>query len=125
MARFPGRTGDEIRALQPAARDAWAEIEGSVLRSGLVDQTLKELCFRFLANDPDAREIERFAGRERAALEWTNAIAFDSDKADDALWSRLHSLFSEPELVDLGCAVGFELGRQHWRRSVGLPARGA
>jgi len=125
MARFPGRTGDEIRALQPAARDAWAEIEGSVLRSGLVDQTLKELCFRFLANDADAREIERFAGRERAALEWTHAIAFDSDKADDALWSRLHSLFSEPELVDLGCAVGFELGRQHWRRSVGLPARGA
>jgi alkylhydroperoxidase family enzyme len=125
MARFPGRTADEIRELQPAARDAWAEIEGSVLRSGLVDQTLKELCFRFLANDPAAREIERFAGRERAALEWTNAIAFDSAKADDALWSRLHSLFSEPELVDLGCAIGFELGRQHWRRSVGLPARGA
>ena len=73
----------------------------------------------------DDREIERFAGRERAALEWTHAIAFDSDRADDALWSRLHSLFSEPELVDLGCAVGFELGRQHWRRSVGLPARGA
>ena len=125
MARLDGRTGDEIRALQPAAREAWAEIETNVLLSGVVDQTLKELCFRFLANDPDAREIERFAGRERAALEWTHAIAFDSDRADDALWSRLHSLFSEPELVDLGCAVGFELGRQHWRRSVGLPARGA
>ncbi len=125
MARLVGRTGDEIRALQPVAREAWAEIEGSVLRAGLVDQRLKELCFRFLANDADAREVERFAGRERAALEWTQAIAFDSDKADDALWSRLHSLFSEPELVDLGCAIGFELGRQHWRRSVGLPARGA
>jgi hypothetical protein len=125
MARFLGRTADEIRALQPAARDAWAEIEESVLRSGLVDQTLKELCFRFLANDPAAREVERFAGRERVALEWTKAIAFDSDKADDALWSRLHSLFIEPELFDLGCAIGFELGRQHWRRSVGLPARGA
>jgi len=124
MARLAGRTGDEIRALQPAAREAWAEIEGSVLRAGLVDQTLKELCFRFLAND-DTLEIERFAGRERAALEWTQAIAFDSEKADDALWSRLHTLFSEPELVDLGCAIGFELGRQHWRRSVGLPARGA
>jgi len=125
MARLAGRTGDEIRALQPAARQAWAEIEGSVLRAGLVDQRLKELCFRFLADDADALEIERFAGRERAALEWTQAIAFDSDKADDALWSRLHTLFSEPELVDLGCAIGFELGRQHWRRSVGLPARGA
>ena len=124
MARFAGRTGDEIRGLQPAAREAWAEIEAGVLRSGVVDQYLKELCFRFLANDPDVREPERLTGRERAALEWAYSIAFDSGKADDALWSRLHSLFSEPELVDLGCAIGFELGRQHWRRSVGLPGRG-
>jgi alkylhydroperoxidase family enzyme len=125
MARLAGRTGDEVRALQPAARDAWAEIEANVLRSGVADRSLKELCFRFLANDPDVRVVERFAGRERAALEWAYAIAFDSAMADDALWSRLHSLFSEPELVDLGCAIGFELGRQHWRRSVGLPGRGA
>jgi alkylhydroperoxidase family enzyme len=125
MARIAGRTGDEIRALQPAARESWAEIEANVLRSGVVDQPLKELCFRFLADDPEVQASERFAGRERAALEWAYAIAFDSAKADDALWSRLHALFSEPELVDLGCAIGFELGRQHWRRSVGLPGRGA
>jgi alkylhydroperoxidase family enzyme len=125
MARIAGRTGDEIRALQPAARESWAEIEANVLRSGVADQPLKELCFRFLADDPEVQGPERFAGRERAALEWAYAIAFDSAKADDALWSRLHSLFSEPELVDLGCAIGFELGRQHWRRSVGLPGRGA
>jgi hypothetical protein len=125
MARLTGRTGEEIRALQPAARDAWAEIEANVLRSGVADQSLKELCFRFLADDEEVREPERFSGRQRAALDWTYAIAFDSAKADDALWSRLHSLFSEPELVDLGCAIGFELGRQHWRRSVGLPGRGA
>ncbi len=124
MARLDGRTGDEIRALQPAAREAWAEIETNVLLSGVVDQTLKELCFRFLAGDTDVRRPERYAGPERVALEWTYAIAFDSEKADDGLWSRLHSLFSEPELVDLGCAIGFELGRQHWRRSVGLPPRG-
>ena len=125
MARLHGRTADEIRALQPAARDAWAEIEVSVLRSGVADQALKELCFRFLADDADTREPDRFTGRERAAIDWAYAIAFDSSKADDALWSRLHSLFTEPELVDLGCAIGFELGRQHWRRSVGLPGRGA
>jgi len=125
MPRLAGGTGDEMRALQPAAQEAWAEIEASVLRSGVADQSLKELCFRFLADDADARDPERFEGRERAALEWAYAIAFDSAKADDALWSRLHSLFSEPELVDLGCAIGFELGRQHWRRSVGLPGRGA
>jgi hypothetical protein len=122
MARLPGRTASEVRALQPAARDAWAEIEANVLRSGVAHQTLKELCFRFLANE--VIDVETYAGRERLALEWTYAIAYDSAKADDALWSRLHAEFSEPELVDLGCAIGFELGRQHWRRSVGLPARG-
>jgi alkylhydroperoxidase family enzyme len=125
MPHLPGRTGDAIRALQPAAHDAWAEIEANVLRSGIVDQSLKELCFRHLAEDPEVRDPERFSGRERAALEWSYAIAIDAAKADDALWSRLHALFTEPELVDLGCAIGFELGRQHWRRSVGLPARGA
>jgi len=122
MPRLPGRTATEIRALQPAARDAWAEIEANVVRSGVADQSLKELCYRFLAKE--VTDIERFGGRERLALEWAYAIAYDSAKADDALWVRLHANFSEPELVDLGCAIGFELGRQHWRRSVGLPARG-
>ena len=119
--KLTGRTAAEMRALQPDARAAWDEIERNVLRSGVADQKLKELCFAYLANEIDP---ERYTGRERMALDWTYAIAYDSDKADDALWRQLHETFTEPELVDLGCAIGFELGRQHWRRSVGLPARG-
>jgi alkylhydroperoxidase family enzyme len=122
MPRLAGRTAPEIRSLQPAARDAWAEIEANVLRAGVADQALKDLCFRYLARE--ITDVEPYRGRERLALDWAYAIAFDSTKADDALWSRLHAAFNEPELVDLGCAIGFELGRQHWRRSVGLPARG-
>ena len=121
MARLPGRTASEIRSLQPAAREAWDEIDANVLRSGVVDQTLKELCFAYLAGEVVA---DGYSGRERLALDWAYAIAYDSDKADDDLWRRLHDAFSETELVDLGCAIGFELGRQHWRRSVGLAARG-
>jgi alkylhydroperoxidase family enzyme len=121
MARLAGRTAEELRALQPAAREAWAEIEANVLRAGVTDQLLKELCFRYLANEiPD---FDAYTGRERLALEWAHAIAHDSSRADDALWARLHQHFSEPELVDLGCAIGFELGQQHWRRSVGLRPR--
>lgn len=120
-ARLPGRTAAEIRDLQPAARAAWDEIEANVLRSGVADQSLKDLCYRFLAKD--IADAERYDGRERAALDWAYAIAYDSSKADDELWRRLHASFSEAELVDLGCAIGFELGRQHWRRSVGLSAR--
>jgi len=109
----------------PAVRESWRYIDTAVLRGGVVDQRIKELCFRFLAGDVDAAEVERHGGRERAALDWADAIAYESSRADDALWSRLHALFTEAELVDLGCAIGFELGQQHWRRTIGLPPREA
>jgi alkylhydroperoxidase family enzyme len=68
-------------------------------------------------------DVEAFAGRERLALEWAHAIVWDSDAADDALWERLHAEFTEPELVELGCSIGFALGQQHWERTLGLPPR--
>ncbi|SRR6266568_8982782 len=113
-------TGEEIRARVPAALDAYEFVRDNVLLGGIVDADLKRLCFRYLA-EPDATDVESFGDRERAALEWTRAIAWDSDLADDELWERLHALFSEPELVELGCAVGFAMGQQHWERTVGLP----
>jgi len=111
------------RRLVPAVDEAYALIRDTVLEAGPADRSLKELCYRYLAGDAAVMDFSRFDGRERAALEWADAIAYDSDRADDALWRRLHALFSEPELVDLGCAIGFELGQQHWRRTVGLPTR--
>jgi alkylhydroperoxidase family enzyme len=104
-------------------RETFAYADEHVLRGGLVDPRLKELAFRYLAEDPEVMDLERFDGAERLALEWAHAIAWDSDRADDAFWERLHATFSEPELVDLGCAIGFELGQQHWRRTLGLPPR--
>jgi len=118
-----GSTADEIRALVPEALESWAYIRENVLERGVVDQRIKDLCFRYLANDPEVTDIARFNDPERAALEWADAIAHDSDRAGDELWTRLHQSFTEPELVDLGCAIGFELGQQHWRRTMGLPAR--
>jgi hypothetical protein len=118
-----GATADEIRALVPAALASWRYIRENVLERGVVDQRIKELCYRYLANDPEVMDFASFTDPERAALEWADAIAYDSDRAGDELWTRLHRSFSEPELVDLGCAIGFELGQQHWRRTVGLPAR--
>jgi len=120
-----GATADAIRGLVPAAREAWREIDENVLRSGPADRSLKELCFRYLAGERGTMDFTRFSDRERAALEWTDAIAFDSERASDELWSRLHRHFSDAELVDLGCAIGFELGQQHWRRTMGLSAREA
>ncbi|TMF82710.1 MAG: hypothetical protein E6I18_00935 [Chloroflexi bacterium] len=119
-----GSTADEIRALVPDALASWRYIRENVLERGVVDEQIKELCYRYLANDPEAKDFARFHDPERAALEWADAIAHDSDRAGDELWARLHASFSDAELVDLGCAIGFELGQQHWRRTVGLSARG-
>ena len=116
-------SAEETRALVPAARESWRSIQEMVLDTGVVDQAIKTLCFRYLAGDAGVMDFTRLDERERAALEWADAIAYDADRADDALWARLHRHFTEPELVDLGCAIGFELGQQHWRRTIGLPAR--
>lgn len=117
-----GASAVEVRARVPAVLEAYAYTRDNVLRAGVVDAALKDLCFRYLAGDP-AVDPERARGRDRLALEWARAIAYDSALADDALWERLHAAFSEPELVELGCAIGFELGYQHWRRSLGFSAR--
>jgi alkylhydroperoxidase family enzyme len=122
VAHLPG-TEHDVRALVPAADGAYRYMRDNVLRSGLVDPALKELCSRYLADDAEATDLSRFQGRELLALRWAYAIAWDSSAADDDLWEALHAEFSEPELVELGCSIGFELGQQHWRRTVGLPAR--
>ena len=118
-----GTSADLVRALVPDALASWRYIRENVIERGIVDQRIKDLCYRYLAGDVEVAEPARFDEPTRTALEWTDAIAYHSERADDALWARLHRYFSEPELVDLGCAIGFELGQQHWRRSVGLPAR--
>ena len=104
-------------ALHDGAAETWAFIERNVLESDVVDHALKELCFAYLAR-PDDFEPGAHEDPERAALEWTHAIAWDADAATDELWDRLHRHFSEPQLVDLGCAIGFELGRQHFLRAL-------
>ena len=119
MAHLPG-TADEIRARVPAALESWEFVRDRVLLGGIVDPEVKQLCFRFVAGDDDVMDFSRFEERERVALEWARAIVWDSSLADDALWERLHAHFSEEELVELGCSIGFALGQQHWERTVGL-----
>jgi alkylhydroperoxidase family enzyme len=111
---------EEIRARVPAVLATWEFMRDEVLRGGLVEPELKRLCFRFLAEDPETEDVSRFTPREQLALRWAHAIAWDSDLADDALWEALHAEFSEPELVELGCSIGFALGQQHFERTLGL-----
>ena len=119
MARL-GDTPDAVRARVPAALESWQFMRDRVLRGGIVEPELKQLCFRFLADDADVMDFSRFSGREQLALRWAQAIAWDSSLADDGLWQELHAEFSEPELVELGCSIGFALGQQHWERTLGF-----
>jgi hypothetical protein len=116
------------RALRPPIAESYAETRATVLEGGIVDPAVKELCFRYLAEDEDvllhAGDAERFDERERAALAWAHAIAWNADEADEALWARLHAHFSEPELVELGYAIAFELGQLHWLRTLPAARRG-
>ena len=57
---------------------------------------------------------ERFTAREKLALTYADAIIWAPDRADDALWERLHAEFTEPQLVEIGYWIGFISGGQRW-----------
>lgn len=66
---------------------------------------------------------DRYTDRERAALRYAQAIAWDAGLADDALWAELHRHFTEPQLVELGYFVALTLGQQRWIKTLGLGHR--
>jgi hypothetical protein len=123
-ANDTSRAGDAIRGRAPHVLEVYAETRDTVLESGIVERELKELCARYLAGDDEvvvrAADPDRYDERQRAALAWADAIAWDSDGADDALWQRLHAAFTEPELVELGYAIGIVLGQQYWLATHGV-----
>jgi hypothetical protein len=106
------------RDLRPPIAAAYAETVATVLEGGIVGRSLKELCFRALAGE----DVEPSDERERAALDWTYAIEWNADDADDDLWGRLRAHFSDPELVELGYAIAFQLGQVHWERTFRSPS---
>src|SRR2546430_652401 len=109
-----GSTPDDVRARIPAVLHSWEFMRDRVLHDGLLEHELKRLCFRFVAQDDDVMDLDAFSHREQLALRWARAIVWDADLADDELWNALRAEFSEPELVELGCSIGFALGQQHW-----------
>jgi alkylhydroperoxidase family enzyme len=109
---------DDVRALRPPIAAAYEQTRRTVLEGGIVDRAIKELCGRYLAQDD---EVVAHGERERAALAWAHAVAWDDAEADDELWARLRANFTEPELVELGYCIAFTLGQQHWLATLGAP----
>jgi hypothetical protein len=123
MASAERSAGDAIRACAPHVLSVYEETRETVLEGGIVEREIKGLCARYLAEDPEtlaAVENERLTERERAALAWVDAIAWNAEAADDELWGRLHREFTEPELVELGYSIAIILGQQHWLATHGV-----
>ena len=66
------------------------------------------------------RDSTVLGDREKAALKWAEAIAWDANLADDELWAELHEHFTEPELVELGYFIGLTMGQQKFLKTLSL-----
>jgi alkylhydroperoxidase family enzyme len=142
----PRPESSAVRAHVPAAFWAFANAWEDLFRKGVVDHSVKELCrvyvshsvkCEYCGNQRSERSREQgleegkydellnfessgtYTEREKAALAYAEAIVWTGD-ADDGLWERLNSHFSEAELVELGCFIGLTLGQQSWLRLLNI-----
>jgi alkylhydroperoxidase family enzyme len=143
----PRPESQAIRLHHPEVMKAFNNAWEVFFRQGVTDHAIKELCRLYISKsvqceycggqrsvlarqqgttEDQVDEIldfecsERFDDRERAALEWAMAIAWDPTLAADDLWDRLHQHFTEPQLVELGHFIALTLGQQRFLKTVGV-----
>jgi alkylhydroperoxidase family enzyme len=142
----PRPESSAVRAHVPAAFWFFANSWRDLFHNGVCDHAIKELCRVYVSRSVKceycgnqrseqgrARGLhegqydellnfessDAFDERQKAALAYAEAIAWHLD-TDDAFWERMHAHFSEPELVELGCAIGLTLGQQSWLRMLNI-----
>ncbi len=77
-----------------------------------------------LAALADWRASERFAARERAALEFAERIVRDDDAVSDACYARVREHFAEPEIVELVFVVGYQTFASQFAKAFSLEPQG-
>jgi alkylhydroperoxidase family enzyme len=143
----PRPESQAIRLHHPEVMKAFNNAWEVFFRQGVTDHAVKELCRLYISKSVeceycggqrsvmaqqlgaseekideilDFENSERFDDRERAALQWAMAIAWDPSLADSELWGKLHHHFSEPQLVELGHFIALTLGQQRFLKTVGI-----
>jgi AhpD family alkylhydroperoxidase len=143
----PRLESQAIRAHVPAVLETFSEAWQRTFRDGVLDHNIKELARIFIAKslecgycagqrshlaaaggltEREYDEVIEFRrstvldDREKAALRWAEAIAWDAQLADDELWDELHKHFTEPELVELGFFIGLTMGQQKFLKTLDL-----
>jgi AhpD family alkylhydroperoxidase len=146
----PRPESQAVRAHVPAILKSFTETWYAAISDGALDHKTKEMCRLYISksvqceycggqrsasakeeglSEADIDEIllypksDRFSEREKTALRYADAIAWNADFADDELWSSLHRHFSEPQLVELGYFIALTLGQQRWIRTMDLKHR--
>jgi alkylhydroperoxidase family enzyme len=142
----PRPESSAIRAHAPNAFWAFANSWQDIFYNGVCEHSIKELCrvyisrtvkCEFCGNQRSEKAStegllemkyddllnfeasEKYDDRQKAALAYAEAIAWRLD-LDDAFWTRLHSHFSEPEIVELGCFIALTFGQQSWIRILNI-----
>lgn len=142
----PRPESSAVRAHVPGAFWAFANSWRDIFHTGVCDHAIKELCRLYVsravtcefcgnqrstkafssalseAQTDDLVNFEKsakFGEREKAALAYAEAIVWRLD-SDDKFWARLTTNFSEPELVELGCAIALTMGQQSWLRLLNI-----
>jgi alkylhydroperoxidase family enzyme len=142
----PRPESSAVRAHSPAAFWAFDEAWERLFRHGVVDHAVKELCRMYVSRSVKCEycgnqrseaarttglsegkldelmnfeSSTRFTELERAALSYAEAITWRLDP-DDAFWDRLHSHFSEEEMVELACFIALTMGQQSWIRLLNI-----
>ena len=142
----PRPESQAVRAHVPAAFWSFANSWDAVFRNGVVDHSLKELCRVYVSHsvkceycgnqrsiksrkagvvEDDYKDLlnfeksTRYSDRQKAALAYAECITWDLP-SEDALWARLHTQFSEPELVELGYFIALTMGQQRWLRTLNI-----
>lgn len=143
----PRPESSAIRAHVKAAFWFFADSWNNLYRNGVADHALKELCRLYVSRSVQCEycgnqrsvkssksgalvedhvldllnfeKSERYNERQKAALSYAEAIVWRLE-TDDAFWDRLHTHFSEAELVEMGCMIGLTLGQQSWLRLLNI-----
>jgi alkylhydroperoxidase family enzyme len=142
----PRPESQAIRAHVPAAFWSFANTWQAVFREGVAEHAIKELCRVYVSHsvrceycgnqrsvkaaqkdlvEDDYKDLlnfersTRYSDKQKAALAYAEAITWTLD-TDDAFWARLHTHFSEPELVEIGYFIAITMGQQRWLRLLNI-----
>ncbi|MPZ60815.1 MAG: carboxymuconolactone decarboxylase [Propionibacteriales bacterium] len=140
----PRLESQAIRAHVPEVLRTFNQTWQKTFREGVLDHSVKELARVFIAKTLECgycagqrshqaelserefdeviefRESTVLSDREKAALLFAEAIAWDPAMADDAVWKQLHTHFTEPEIVELGYFIGLTMGQQKFLKTLGI-----